>query len=155
MNRFFRHDISVIEKKKCIGDNEGDLKHERWHPLSLLRVSNLGLTDANWEQPWPAVVLLADPYRGANEPESRVALVNHRVSVAKILPDHLAVNDLLRNTTVSSCGAVRRNKRTYNKINPFLETWHKRAIMKPSLWLAFVTPCSQNTISDPIFALLI
>lgn len=82
----------------------------------LLAVSDLGLTDANWEQPRPAVVLLADPHRGADEPESRVALVHHRVSVAEVLPDHLAVNDLLRNTTVTSCGAVKRNRKKKNTV---------------------------------------
>lgn len=92
----------------CTGDNEERFKHER---RRLLTVSDLRLTDANWEQPRPAVVLLADPHRGADEPESGVALVHHRVSVAEVLPDHLAVNDLLRNTTVTSCGAVRRNKK--------------------------------------------
>lgn len=112
----------------------------------LLTVSDLGLTDANWEQPRPAVVLLADPHRGANEPESGVALVHHRVSVAEVLPDHLAVNDLLRNTTVTSCGAVRRNKKKkkkvpYYKSNPFSEKLkeHYEAIIVPGSFSALLS----------------
>lgn len=121
---------------------------------ALLTVSKYGLTDANWEQPWPAVVLLADPYWGANEPESGVALVNHRVSVAKVLPNHLPVNDLLRNTTVTSCGAVRRNKRTHSTIKA---VDFQKLGMKRTLWSHHCAwhLCSQNTFSDPIFALLI
>ena len=61
------------------------------------------LTDTNWELSGPVVVLLADPHWGANESESRVALVNHCVSVTKVFSDHLPIHDLLWNAAVTSC----------------------------------------------------
>lgn len=67
------------------------------------------LTYTNWEESRPIVVLLADPYRGANEPESRIALVNHCVSVAKVFSDHLPIDNLLWNTTVTGWRMVEKN----------------------------------------------
>ena len=58
------------------------------------------------------MVLLADPYRGANEPESRIALVNHCVSVAKVFSYHLPIDYLLWNTTVTSWKMDKKNKQT-------------------------------------------
>lgn len=73
------------------------------------------LTDTNWEESRPVVVLLADPYRGANEPESRIALVNHCVSVAKVFSDHLPIDNLLWNTTVT--GWRMDEKTTHSVVN--------------------------------------
>ncbi len=66
------------------------------------------LTDTNWKLSGPVVVLLADPHRGANEPESRVALVNHCVSVTEVFPDNLSIYNLLWNTTVTGCEMRRK-----------------------------------------------
>lgn len=61
------------------------------------------LTDTNWELSRPAVVLLTDPYWRSDQPESRVALINHCVPVTKVLPNHLSINKWLWDTTVSGC----------------------------------------------------
>ena len=61
------------------------------------------LTDAGGQQAGAVVVLLADAHRGADEPEAGVALVDHRVAVAKVLPDHLAVDDPLGDAAVTRC----------------------------------------------------
>jgi len=70
-----------------------------------------GLTDAGGQQARPAVVLLADAHGGADEPEARVALVHHGVPVAKVLADHLAVDDARRAAAVARCGETKtKNK---------------------------------------------
>lgn len=69
------------------------------------------LTDTDWEVSRPGVVLLTDPYRGPNKSKPRVALVDHCVSVAKVLPDYLPVHNELWNTTVTSCKEVRKDSK--------------------------------------------
>ena len=61
------------------------------------------LTDAGRQQARPVVVLLANAHRGADEPEAGVALVDHCVAVAEVLPDHLAVDDPLGDAAVTRC----------------------------------------------------
>lgn len=53
------------------------------------------LTDTDGQLSGPVVVLLADANRWPDEPEAWATLVYHRVPVAKILPDHLTIHNLL------------------------------------------------------------
>lgn len=75
------------------------------------------LTDAHWEKSRPAVVLLADSHRGADQLESWVALVDDCVSIAKVLPDHLSINNLLRETAVTRCGRTEGEKKNMNRVD--------------------------------------
>lgn len=59
------------------------------------------LTDAGGQLAGPVVVLLADPDRRADEAEARNALVHHRVPIAKVLADHLAIDNLLWDAAVA------------------------------------------------------
>lgn len=96
-----------------------------WYNTSIIprtvnqtvRIGVKALTDTNWEQSRPVVVLLADPYWGANEPESGVALVNHCVSITKVFPDHLPIYDQLWNTTVTGC---RKNIQYRKHVNDYI-----------------------------------
>lgn len=61
------------------------------------------------------MVLLADSHRGADQLESWVALVDDRVPIAKVLPDHLPVNNVLWETTVARCGRTEGDKKKAKK----------------------------------------
>lgn len=75
------------------------------------------------------MVLLADPHRGADEPESGVALVDDCVSVAKVFPDHLAVHDLLWDAAVAGC----RGAETKKTVRSFFLTWEATAETAPAM----------------------
>jgi hypothetical protein len=56
-------------------------------------VSQTLLTDTNRSLPRPLVVLQANSHRGAHEPEPRVALVDHCVSVAETITADMAIHN--------------------------------------------------------------
>lgn len=97
------------------------------------------LTDAHWEEPRPAVVLLADSHRGSDQLEPRVALVHHRVSIAKVLPDHLPIHDLLRESAVTRCGGT-EGAHTANRadVNMFYSSPRR------SVYAGCAAPCCES-----------
>lgn len=62
------------------------------------------LTDADGCCSRPPVVLLANTDRGADEPVSQHALVDHRVPVAGAVSTDVSVDDRIGGVAVTGCG---------------------------------------------------
>lgn len=92
-------------------------------PTHITHVLWRELTHAGWELPGPVVILLADAHRGANEPETWIALVNYRVPVAKVFTDHLTVHNPFRRTAVASWGKNIENIYNIYKYNENLKSY--------------------------------
>lgn len=61
------------------------------------------LTDTDGGLSGPLVVLQADSNGSSNQPEARIALINHSVPVAEAVSADVTVHDRVRGTAVASC----------------------------------------------------